>query len=655
MPFDVEGARKSGYSDSEIADHLAQQAGFDVGGARKSGYSDADIIGHLTAPKAEPAPSPIDDRTGAPYAHRFIIGSANDNATKLERARALYGDTVQTHAGDRISFMDPKTGRRTYVNPSGFDVGDVFGSGREIASAAATLPFDVSLVGIPAAALVGAGVGEAADALAAKMARSEAEKRGNAVPQVQGFGDAAKDFATDAVVGAALGGAMVPVGRGVAAVINPTSERLVQAWRSAGLQPPSLAAVSEGKAIPLVEGWLGDTLTGSAAIERGARAGRQGLDSVLADTAERIGGQGVPTTPDELGALAKRVAADSKAAWQKRTNDAAQNMLQNFGADDANLDNTMAWIKSEARTLSPEAGDAWQRKVGRFITSEVADAYPLKDGVQQASQLNVHTLQALRSRIGQLMDDPKVATTNDLDQAVFGKLYDNITQDIEAALGKDPKKLAAFRDFNSEYAKEKAARDTLERMLFSQGDSARVGQALLSPSLTPDTVRAMRYLLGDAEFDAIRGGIVRQLGTPRAGAHFGAGEASPATFSTTVGNGRGAYLPEVQADLFGGDLDTARAIGESLAKAGKTVNTSRTATMNEMFRLAKSPAQWAQGGVALMDPWLSLGVPAALGLAHTSPTVINALSSPTARAIGGAVREGAPRVGVAGGLMVPTE
>jgi hypothetical protein len=48
MAFDIEGARKAGYSDAEIADYLATERGFNIGGARESGYSDPEIIRHLT-------------------------------------------------------------------------------------------------------------------------------------------------------------------------------------------------------------------------------------------------------------------------------------------------------------------------------------------------------------------------------------------------------------------------------------------------------------------------------------------------------------------------------------------------------------------------------------------------------------------------------
>lgn len=47
MGFNVEGARQAGYSDPEIAAHLAEDQGFDLDGARAAGYQDAEIIGEL--------------------------------------------------------------------------------------------------------------------------------------------------------------------------------------------------------------------------------------------------------------------------------------------------------------------------------------------------------------------------------------------------------------------------------------------------------------------------------------------------------------------------------------------------------------------------------------------------------------------------------
>ncbi|WP_299109793.1 hypothetical protein [uncultured Bradyrhizobium sp.] len=55
--FDINGARKAGYTDAEIADHLAKSRSFDTAGARKAGYSDADIISHLSGAAAPAAPA----------------------------------------------------------------------------------------------------------------------------------------------------------------------------------------------------------------------------------------------------------------------------------------------------------------------------------------------------------------------------------------------------------------------------------------------------------------------------------------------------------------------------------------------------------------------------------------------------------------------
>lgn len=61
MAFDVEGAKKAGYSDAEIADHLAKQSNFDIAGAKKAGYNDAEILQHLTAAPETAAPKARED------------------------------------------------------------------------------------------------------------------------------------------------------------------------------------------------------------------------------------------------------------------------------------------------------------------------------------------------------------------------------------------------------------------------------------------------------------------------------------------------------------------------------------------------------------------------------------------------------------------
>ena len=57
MKFDINAARSAGYSDDEIAEHLATENKFDLGGALSSGYKSTDIIEYLTKTPAQSAPA----------------------------------------------------------------------------------------------------------------------------------------------------------------------------------------------------------------------------------------------------------------------------------------------------------------------------------------------------------------------------------------------------------------------------------------------------------------------------------------------------------------------------------------------------------------------------------------------------------------------
>ena len=96
MAFDIEGARKAGYSDQEIADHLGKQSGFDVAGAKQAGYSAADILQHLTT--SVPAqPSPQDDRSYVRSAAEGVLRSA-----------ASVGNTILSPVRAAANFLAPE-------------------------------------------------------------------------------------------------------------------------------------------------------------------------------------------------------------------------------------------------------------------------------------------------------------------------------------------------------------------------------------------------------------------------------------------------------------------------------------------------------------------------------------------------------------------
>jgi hypothetical protein len=108
MQFDVAGARAAGYSDAEIADHLASTSQFDAPKARSVGYSDAEIIGHLSAQKpaitgsqgpSQPlkigveglADTVREEMKGRGWAERNMIGMGTAVTDLYEGAKQLFG------------------------------------------------------------------------------------------------------------------------------------------------------------------------------------------------------------------------------------------------------------------------------------------------------------------------------------------------------------------------------------------------------------------------------------------------------------------------------------------------------------------------------------------------------------------------------------
>lgn len=72
--FDIAGAKKAGYSDAEIADHLAQQSKFDVAGARKAGYSDAEILQHVAPETKSWGDVPMEALKNTPKSAANFVG-----------------------------------------------------------------------------------------------------------------------------------------------------------------------------------------------------------------------------------------------------------------------------------------------------------------------------------------------------------------------------------------------------------------------------------------------------------------------------------------------------------------------------------------------------------------------------------------------------
>ncbi|MDP1542410.1 MAG: hypothetical protein Q8L99_04595 [Polycyclovorans sp.] len=273
MEFDVEGARKAGYSDGEIAEHLSKNRKFDSDGARKAGYSDSEIVSHLTqAPMTQAAPP--SSQAPPPEATAAAADEASPNAGSVaERmafgafepavggaqfvANALANDGVRTAAARVVPGIGPvMQAVEKLVGPQAFsefkerqnrfatEVSEHQGKIAPEGTDWARLGGNAAGL-IPAAALGGPAV-VVGRATAPVGVKGFAEAAKATAPQAAGaLRKISQSAARGAKVGGASGAAMpvaeadggyagekiadVALGAGVGAVLNPATEKLVGA------------------------------------------------------------------------------------------------------------------------------------------------------------------------------------------------------------------------------------------------------------------------------------------------------------------------------------------------------------------------------------------------------------------------------------------
>ncbi len=447
----IRQSRQAGYRDEDILPFLEQVAPEQVRSSLQAGYRASDILDHLSgmeSGRVDDHPAPIDDETGAGLRERFIIGSASSPEDKLARTRELYGDSARMEGDARISFMHPETGRRTYVNPSGFDLGDVAGAGREIGSGiASALPFvagtlSTGLGGIAAGSAAGAVAGQGIDALAAGWGRSLAGDRGHREAPMQSpldaAGEAGLDFALGTAGGAALGGAGKLAGK----ALNPMKPGIVQAFKNLGIPIPTVGTGTGSRGAAIYENAIADSLGGAGRMDAARVQAARDFDQALERVSGEIAGQGnhVPQTPYDLGQRVWDAAQRSKDKFKDESRAFYDSLLGTYGSAPATLENARGAIDAVTSGLSPNAQAASRARLNRMIVNELAD--------EKAGTLNLNTVKNAKTRVGEQLSAPNPLMPNTPEQGQLRRLYGGLKADFKAGI-QDPAVLNALEKQNA--------------------------------------------------------------------------------------------------------------------------------------------------------------------------------------------------------------
>lgn len=613
-----------------------------------------------------PAPQEVDDKTGAGWRERYIIGSASDDKTRMERAKAIWGDNARMDDDGRVMFRNPETSRWTYVNPKGLDLGDLAGVGREAVSMAAGIPATVlalpsGLGALAAGSAASAAGGQAADMAAAKMARDIARERGNPVPEMQSPADAAKEAALETAFGMAGGAILGKAGKLVKGAFNPLDEGYVAAFRNAGVDIPTIGTGSGGKGAAMIENALSGMPTSAGAMTRASERAQKQLTESLVETANKVAGGTAAASETELGDIAKSAAKRSLESFRAQQKAWYDQFHKTWGNAPANLSNTekTIWDLTYGRGLAPETAKAEYERLMGLLGNEAKDA--------AAGQMNMPTVAHLRTRIGNLRDSQSALQTAGVDKAPVDAIYGALTRDYEAAIT-NPVDLAAFRSHKAWENAQYAARDVLDPIFKAgDGDSAAIGKKLLSTNLSRDDVNMMRSVLDPADMDRITGGILRQTGT--ALSSEGTPYVSPTQLSKQLTPGRGqsysgeaieALYPNTGAGSVGQKVADLRTVGNALSNGARNANTSRTAQTQAAMHLIGQGSIGGMGGWFFGNPVAGaaagLAVPWTLAKGTTNRTLIDFLAKPQTAASRMLFNSGAlPYLGIEGGLLTRFE
>jgi hypothetical protein len=201
----------------------------------------------------------MDFDSGANYNARALIGSAATMDDKIATARKFYPD-AKRYGDDNIVFTNPKTNRKTLVNPEGLDWGDIPGASREISQVAGGLLGSAAgVLGGPWGMAVGGALGsqiagQGSDAINRMM--GTVETRG--LPRIAAEG--AVETALETVVG--------KIGEGLPLFLRQTKEKIGDVLLRSGVSERGAAqtlADLQASGIPL-EGAAGTVGSSSKAI-----------------------------------------------------------------------------------------------------------------------------------------------------------------------------------------------------------------------------------------------------------------------------------------------------------------------------------------------------------------------------------------------------
>lgn len=489
--------------------------------------------------------SVVDDKSGVPFGIRQAVGGARNQVDKLSTLRQWYPDAVQY--GDNFLVTDPNTGRRTLVNPPGFDVGDIGGVAPELAEiAGGTIGGVAGIPAGPVGIVAGVGLGAAAgkeveDVLAQNFSNRQDTR---SIP--------------NRVVDAGVTAGVNAVGQGVASKIEQGVKGIYGAVRGGGgraltdfseLGIEPIAGMATGnRGVQTLEHALANTPGGASWMQESAR---RTLEGIRGASGKLSRGFGSPTTVQEAGGAIKsaaRGAGERFAARQKILDDRLDDLI---GKDTLvpvkNARDLLKQLKSDVARAPNTQGEAVGAAV-RELESLVNDA--------PTGMIRFSDLRAARTSLGKALDTPDVTGYSGRSMGALRRAYGAMREDIRVAADLAGPEARKALDLHDRYVRfnRNVNLDLLEKIDNLGADEQAYKFALSGSSDGGTRLLKLRRNFKPDEWGTVAATVFENLGRAKPGSagatEFGdeIGEFSVNTFLTNWNK----MSPQAKQALFGG-------------------------------------------------------------------------------------------------------
>lgn len=346
---------------------------------------------------------------------------------------------------------------------------------------------------------------------------------------------------------------------------------------------PSPGTVTGKKSLQIAENALSDFPFSATPIQRSAQKNIAELRTSLQFLAKEYG---PVLSQEEMGVLLKSGAAKEI----DRLSDPVVGVFEKLygflgreiGTDPQSVSNTTSMLK----TIIKESESGPDSSIGMLAKELVGKAKASGGG------LPFEALKKFRTKWGEMLKDPTLVSTRNIQQGDLKRLYGAITLDMEdAALKSGPKAHAKWRAVNK-YFQTKMTRDVpILESIIKKGYPEEVQNVLMQSSAKGGSrLRLLRKQMSQREWDAVSGTVLGDMGYATPSAQDYTGKAfSVESFMTRWSK---LSTPAKRALFKGGryeplakELDNFVKVAGSMKEVQKIANKSKTGSVLMFFSL----------------------------------------------------------------------